>query len=216
MGKIIGLVVVTVFLIGGFLYWNSQNSPEAMEDTPEGTVATEETVSGVMMEEKGMVSSIKEAMGLGQKMQCTYAMNEGKESVESTVTIDGSKFKSVTVMENMTVYALFDGENQYSWTSESQTGMQMSKTCLEKMQDSVKDMTNPTETAATTPQNMEKAFEMAKNVKCEPASDSDFALPKDVIFTDQCAVLEQSLKLMEGMKDTLPAGMIVPGMPTVQ
>ena len=37
---------------------------------------------------------------------------------------------------------------------------------------------------------MEKAFEMAKNVKCTPASDTDFTLPADVTFTDQCALME--------------------------
>lgn len=208
MGKIIGLVVVAVLLIGGFLYWNSQSNVQpAME---------KETIpSSVVPEEKGVVSSIKDAMGLGQKMQCTYTLSEGGKAVESKVMVDGKKYASTTTIDNMTVYGVFDGENQYSWTSATKTGMKMSKACLEKLQATAQDMTksNPSETSATAPQDMEKAFDMAKNVKCEPASGADFTLPKDVTFTDQCAMMEQATKMMQEAKDKMPAGMTIPSMP---
>jgi hypothetical protein len=216
MGKIIGLVVVAVLLVGGYLYWSGQRDQPAMESVPAGMMATGDMVPGMAMEEKGMVSSIKEAMGLGQKMQCSYVMNQGDQSVQSTVAIDGGKYKSTTVMGEMTVYALFDGENQYTWTSGNETGMQMSKACLEKMGESMKDMTKPAETPLAAPQDMQQAFEMAKNVKCEAASAVDFALPKDITFTDQCRVMEQSMKMMQEMKDKMPANMTMPGMPAAQ
>lgn len=214
MGKIIGLVAVAVLLIGGFLYWNSrQSSPTGMENTNVEMTAGSGEMPGMPKEEKGMVSSIKDAMGLGQKMQCTYTMNEGGKTFESKVMVDGEKYASTTMIDNMTVYGVFDGENQYSWTSAAKTGMKMSKACLEKMQATAQNMAKPTETPAAAPQDMEKAFEMAKNVKCEPASGADFTIPKDVTFTDQCAMMEQSMKMMEEMKDKMPAGMTMPNMP---
>lgn len=206
MGKIVGLVVVAVLLVGGFLYWNGRSGNQsAMEKDSAPLPAAPE--------EKGVVSSIKEAMGLGQKMQCTYTMNEGGKSFESKVMVDGQKYASTTTIDNMTVYGVFDGENQYSWTSATKTGMKMSKTCLEKLQESVKDMPKPADTPAAAPQDMERAFEMAKNVKCEPATGADFTIPKDVVFTDQCAMMEQATKMMQEMKDKMPAGTTVPGMP---
>jgi hypothetical protein len=214
MGKIIGLVVIAVLLIGGFLYWNSrESSPTSAEKTDNGMMAISDEAPNMAKEEKGMVSSIKDAMGLGQKMQCTYTMSEGGKAFESKVMVDGKKYASTTTVDNMTVYGVFDGENQYSWTSAAKTGMKMSKACLEKLQATAQNMAKPAETSASASQDMEKAFEMAKNVKCEPASGADFTIPKDVAFTDQCEMMEQSMKMMEEMKDKMPAGMTVPAMP---
>jgi hypothetical protein len=116
MGKIIGLVVVAVLLIGGFLYWNSRPKPVANDmplagqmDPNNGVAAKNPTP---MAEEKGMVSSLKEAMGLGQKMQCTYAMSKGDDQVVSTVFIEGSKVKSTTTVGDMTMY--YGVDNRFS------------------------------------------------------------------------------------------------------
>lgn len=209
MGKIIGLIVATVLLVGGFLYWNSQSKPAATE-----AVTAPEDATPSAMKEGGVVSSIKEAMGLGQKMQCTYSMTEGGKAFESKVVVDGEKYASTTTIDAMTVYGVFDGEDQYSWTSGSQTGMKMSKACLAKLQESAKDLPTSTETqSATAPQDIEKAFDLAKNVKCEAASGADFTIPKDVTFTDQCAMMEQSLKMMEDMKSQMPSTKTMPGKP---
>lgn len=214
MGKIIGLVVIGVLLVGGFLYWNSQQgSPTSMEKTAGGMITVSDEAPSVAKQEKGVVSSIKDAMGLDQKMECTYTMNEGSKTFESKVRVDGEKYASMTTVDNMTVYGVFDGENQYSWTSATKTGMKMSKACLEKLQTTAQGMAKPTETPTAAPQDMEKAFETAKNVQCEPVSGIDFAAPKDITFTDQCAMMEQSMKLMEEMKNKLPEAVTVPGMP---
>ena len=214
MGKIIGLGVVGVLLIGGFFYWNNrQSSLSSMEQAiNEKTAASDKSSSGAKEEKGSMVSSIKDAMGLGQKMQCTYTMNESGKAFESRVMVDGEKYASTTMIDNMTVYGVFDGENQYSWTSATKTGMKMSKVCLEKLQATAQDFARPSETPATALQGMERAFEMAKNVKCEPASSGDFTIPKDITFTDQCEMMEQSMKTMEEMQGKLPEGMTFPMM----
>lgn len=212
MGKIIGLVVVAVLLVGGFLYWNGR---KGMEMKQEGVLQTLPLVAEKMetpsKEEGGMISSIKDAMGLGRQMQCTYTMSQDGQQIESSVFIEGSKVKSTTSMGKMTAYSLMDGENQYMWTSDAKVGMQMSKACIEKMKDRVKDMPKSEKTTAQPePKDMQAAFEMAKNVKCEASTGADFSMPAGVTFTDQCALLEQSTKMMQEMKDKLPAGMNLP------
>lgn len=197
MAKIIGGIIVAVLLVGGIFVWQGEKA--AAPTPPESQPMTETEEKG------GVIASIKDAMGLGQAMQCTYALNEGDMAPDatSTVLVEGEKFKSTTVMKDMTVYALFDGENQYTWSSKDKQGMKMSKACLEKMTDTVKDMVPSTPSSAQA-QDIREGFEMAKNVRCEAASNVDLSVPADITFTDQCAMMEQSLKMMEQLKQQMP------------
>ncbi len=211
MAKIIGGIIVVVVLIGAVFVWQGKKAAVPTPDTAgEVTTETEERVEDAGM---NIVSSIKDAMGLGQAMQCTYATNEN-EGATSTVVVQGEKFKSTTVMKDMTVYALFDGENQYTWSSKDKQGMKMSKACVEKMTDTVKDMV-PSTPSSTQAQDVRDGFDMAKNVRCEAASDVDLSVPADVIFTDQCAMMEQSLKMMDQLKQQMPTDMPQSVMPNV-
>lgn len=204
MGKIISLVILAVVLAGGFLYWNSQK-----KSSPESAAVTKS--ASEMMPEKGMISSIREAMGLGEKMQCTYSVKNGDVSVESKVVVDGGKYRSTSIVGGTTVEALFDGEYQYSWTSAAKTGMKMSKDCLAKMAAWAKEATEKFPTMPES-QDMEKTFDMAEGVKCVAAPETDFTVPSDIVFTDQCAMMEQSMEMMKEMKEKLPAGMAMPDM----
>lgn len=209
MGKIIaGGVVVLVAVVGLFLWQQNKGSETSTGDTlTQMTEAVEEKSEGV-------VASIKDAMSLGKKMQCTYAMGMGDQSVQSTVIVDGERYQSTTVMANMTTYALFDGETQYTWTSGSKTGTKMTKACMEEMTAAVKDMpASNQEVSLPKPDDMKAAFDMAKNVSCTPASGEPLVLPADVTFTDQCEMMKQSMDMMKKMQDKMPQGMTVPGMP---
>lgn len=210
MAKIIGAVVAVVVVIGAFFVWQSKQAGAPMDES--GAMAPK-AESGESMMEKGMgaVASIKDAMGLGKSMQCSYSVSED-QSIQSSVVVDGQKFKSTTVMKDMTVYGLFDGEMQYTWMSNSKQGMKMSKSCLEQMTNTVKDMTKP-ETSAPAARDMRDELDMAKNVSCQPAAGVDWSLPKDITFVDQCAMMQDSMKMLQEMKDKLPAGMEMPVMP---
>lgn len=215
MLKIIGGVIVIGGLVAGVAWWQSRPVMTPVNAPFETTLPSE---TGDSLAEKGMatITSIREAMGLGKSMQCSYYLNEGDIALnaQSTVVVDGQKFKSTTVMKDMTVYGLFDGETQYTWMSDEKQGMKMSKSCMEQMTKTVNSMAKP-ETPAATAKDMREEFEMAKNVSCEPASGVDWSLPSDVVFTDQCAMMEQTMHMMEQMKEKLPAGMDLPKMPPV-
>lgn len=208
MGKIIGGVVVVVVLVALFFMWNGKKEANA-PITEEGSANTAEQKESAGTK-SGMVASIKDAMGLGQKMQCTYKSGAGDTALTSTVYVDGQKFKSESEVNGTKVYALFDGEMQYTWMSNTKQGTKMSKACLDEMKAAVPEATAGGSVGATQPEDYSKKFDMANNVKCEAAGSADFSVPKDITFTDQCAMMKESLKLMEQFKDKMPAGVTVP------
>ena len=205
MIKLIGGVLVIV--LAAFWVWQSkQNSPVGVGDRMVSPVTQE--MSG--QKKDGVIASIKEAMGLGTAMQCSYAVGTD-QSTQAQVVVEGEKFKTTTVMQDMTIYGLFDGEAQYTWTSKDKQGMKMTKDCMNQMTDAVKDMAKP---AGTTPtRDMREELDLAKNVSCQPATEVDWSLPQDVVFTDQCAMMQESMKMLDQMKNTMPAGIEMPAMP---
>jgi hypothetical protein len=62
-----------------------------------------------------------------------------------------------------------------------------------------------------TPEDLQESFATAENVRCTPATSEDFSIPTDIVFTDQCEMLKNSMKALESMKGQLPAGMNIPG-----
>lgn len=208
MGKIIAGVVIVVVAVAGFFLWqNGKSNPTPMKESTQSSEAAEQQA------DKGVVASIKDAMGLGKSMQCTYSVDTGGKSVQSTVMVNGDRYQSTTVMGDVTTYALFDGETQYVWTSAGKTGTKMDKACLEEMKNAVKDL--PQASAATVPkvEDVEAAFDAAKNVSCTPAVGVELSVPKDVTFTDQCAMMKQSMEMMKQIQGQMPQGMTIPGMP---
>ncbi len=198
MGKLIGGIIVVVVLIWGLYAWQHKNSAPAMMDES-NTMMPDDT--GMM--KKDVVTSIKDAMGLGQKMQCSYTSMAGDQSVTSTVYVDGTKFKSDSVVHGATIHALFDGETQYTWTEgPTNTGMKMSKACLDEMKNNMPS----TAPQGAQPEDYSKSFDTAHDVKCEPVSSVDFSLPTDVTFTDQCAMMQKSMDMMKQMKTQMPEG----------
>lgn len=212
MGKIIGLIIAIAILIGGFIYWNSRQDT-ALNTQPNTTdVAVVAEAVPAATTGQGAVSSIKEAMGLGKKMQCTYTVGEDVPT-QTTVLVDGEKFKSTTTMKDMTVYGMFDGELQYTWTDKEKQGSKMSKDCLDKLAARFQNTAAPdTPEKSTTPltQDLREGFDGLRGVDCRMTDVVDFSLPEDVSFVDQCAMIEQSMKTINDVKDKLPAGVTLP------
>lgn len=196
-----GILIIGAIGVGAFLWQGKQAEAPTPEAAGSAMMGSENETR-----DRGIVGSIREAMGMGKTMQCTYVVDGGKpnQMITSTVVVEGTKFQSTTTTPEATVFALFDGENQYSWMSNTKQGMKLSKACLEKMKTAVQDLPNA---AVTTPQpqDMQTEFDKAKNVQCETGGALNLTLPTDITFTDQCALMEQSLKMMEQFKNKLPA-----------
>lgn len=187
--------------IGVYWYTNQMNSNgennNAMTDALDSARETKDA-----MENNGMIASIKDAMSSGVAMRCTYAVGEEGNSYESTVIVQGDKFRADAVVANTTTHALFDGTDQYVWTEGTKTGFKMSKACL----DEISKMAPETEEKTPSMQDTRANFEAAKNVSCSPATGTDFSAPADITFTDQCAQMKDSMKMMEQYKAQMPAG----------
>lgn len=209
MGKLFGLLGL-IIVIGVGAYWYTSHAP-ANQSALEGGQNAIDKAKEVkeMVENKGIVSSLKDAVASGVSMHCTYSLDDTGVMTESW--IDGEKIRTKVTTNNITTHALIDGGTQYMWTSTNKQGMKMDKACLDKMMQKLPSTTM--EKDAPTPQDIKETFDAAKNVSCSPSTDADFSLPTDITFTDQCAMMEDTMKLMEQYKDKMPAGTTIPNMP---
>ena len=205
MKKFLPIVLVLIILIGVGLFIRGEQTAQAPEKQGNSTVLPQITPS--TNEKGGLVSSIKDAMGLGQKMKCTYTAPDGNRNQGlSTIVVDGQKYKFIAEVNGEKSYGIFDGETQYMWSDKTKQGLKMTKSCIEGLSQSVPSNGNSNALATPeTPQDFEKSFGDAQGVKCEP-SNEDFSLPTDVNFIDQCEIMKASTKAMEGIKDKIPAG----------
>lgn len=203
-GIVVTLLVVLLIGAGVFFFTMRKSAPPVLEMGNKGE-------SGVAVKvpepsASSLVSSFKEAMGLGQKMRCTYTAGDGAAVFTSTAYVEGKKFRSESEAGGVKMFVISDGEEQYVWNSGSSQGFKMSQACLESFKgDAAK--TAPSTNPASTPEDYAAALESAQNVRCEAVTSADFSVPSDITFTDQCALMEQSKKMMEQYKDKIPAGM---------
>lgn len=213
MKKLLPLVLVLIALligIGVYLFGRQDAMPSSSQG---GSADTAEEVALPQAEEQGsMIASIKDAMGLGQAMQCTYTGGTGDTTLTSKVSVSGEKFRSESEVSGTKVYALFDGDTQYTWMGDTKQGTKMSKACLDELQAALPETQTSTGSETPQPEDYSKMFDAANNVNCvAAASGADFSVPADITFTDQCEMMKESLKMMEQFKGKLPDGMNIPG-----
>lgn len=172
------------------------------------TPIPKESSSEVKKEGDSVISSIKDAMGLGKRMKCTYITQDGKEKVESTIYVDGKKYMSVIDIAGKKTHSLFDGEIIHTWVESEKVGTKIGLDCMGSFKDSVPANSADEEEEPTGVENPEDRFENALNVNCTPAEAVDFSLPADIKFTDQCEVMKKTMDAVKDMK--LPAGIEMP------
>ena len=202
---IVAFVLVLIAVVGLFV-WKQSGSPKPGKES----VMKQETQGMPKQAESTVIDSIKDAMGLGKAMQCTY-MADGQASFKSSVIVNGDKFKSVTEVAGKKMYGLFDGEAQYVWTEGESKGFKMSKGCLDELKANL-PAGSDTNTGAGV-KDLSEGFDMAKNVTCEaaPSASADLSVPTDVMFADQCEMMRQSLEMMKNVQKQMPEGTKFPG-----
>lgn len=156
-----------------------------------------------------VISSIADAMKSGKAMKCDYSIKDkdGNETKMSAY-VDGKKYKSDFAAAGKITHMVFDGEATYTWTEGEVKGMKMTVACAQDLaKNAPKPASSADQNAPTTPTNPEKTFDNATDVKCEPSSDGDFAVPSDIKFTDQCEMMKNLQKNMPSMPGGVPTGM---------
>jgi hypothetical protein len=165
------------------------------ENKNQGTKMNQETEQ----QQGGVVSSIKDAMGLGKKMKCTYRYTFGDQTTESVAYIDGKKYKSSYDIGNQKTNSYFDGEMSYTWTEGQKTGTKISMACLKEIGEKYKDDGKSQNQNKNQFKAGEDAFKDTTDTKCEPTNE-DLSLPAGITFTDQC---EQTKAQMQSMQEMM-------------
>ena len=200
------IMAAAIFVLAGCVKKTEQNKNENQN---QGTVQNQEGEQG------GVINSIKDAIGMGKKMKCTYTMKIGSETNTYVSYIEGKKHKSESEFDGKTQYSVFDGKIMYSWNNQDKNGTKMEIDCI-------KDLDQPSE--SETPKNTEtppalkdpdEQFDDAMDTKCESVASIDFSIPSDVNFKDQCEEMKKMMENLKKYQDQLPAGMPnVPGNPS--
>ncbi|MFZ2975024.1 MAG: hypothetical protein WA055_00140 [Candidatus Moraniibacteriota bacterium] len=154
-------------------------------------------------EKGGVISSIKDAMGLGKEMKCAYKFKGEAGDITSTAYVNGKKYKAESTVMGKKQIVIFDEEAMYSWAEGEKTGMKMTTVCMKEMEKNIPKDQGGSEPMADSISD-EEYFDNATDVKCEAYSGTDFSIPKDITFTDQC-------EMLKNMMNNLPSGMDIPG-----
>jgi hypothetical protein len=204
MSKLLSFVGILVIIGFAMYIFSDEIAQETSKETGNISAIDDAKEAKDMIEEKSMVSTLKEAMELGTAMKCTYALNDSSDMIESW--IEGEKVHTKGTIGNMATETIFDGTTQYMWTSAGKQGMKMDATCMKSMAEKMPQIAE--EKKLPSSKDIRDTFDTAKNVKCVPAESADFTIPSDITFTDQCAMMQNSLKMMEQVKDKIPAGIM--------
>lgn len=198
MGKVFGIVaLLAVIALGG--YYFSTQSRQSLEKGADSAIEKAKEAKE-LVEENQTISSIQDAMSLGKKMTCTYNTEQGGQMYSSTVVVEGKRFQSTSVMGDTTMYALNDGTTQYTWTSKDKQGFKMDLSCLEEMKALIKDLPQ----MKSSDPDVTESFDMAKDTSCEAGGNVELTVPKDITFTDQCALMRQSMEMMKKLPQDMP------------
>lgn len=169
----------------------------------------------------GMISSIKDAMGLGKTMRCTYRIQDQNGQSEVVTYVDGKKYATEMNIVGNKQRMVYNEEAMYSWQEGQKQGMKMTNDCMKEMnadmpEDEADEVDMPKEL------DIENAFDQAMDVKCEEVSSADFSIPANVEFGDQCEMMRNMMKNIPqgagaqngaGMPGGIPGGMNIPQIP---
>lgn len=213
-------IIILLIIIGALIFSKKQSAPVSTEVEMKSSGGTVQQEKEAAPEPKlDMITSIKDAMGLGKTMQCTYSMQDGTNTIQSTVLVDGQKFRATTTTNGEVMNVISDGKTQYLWSDKTRQGFKIDMTCLENLKKSLPESTQ--NIPNTTPEDISEDFDTARNVSCQPATINEsngFTIPTNVQFVDQCEMLQQSTRVLEQMRGTnfqVPSGTL-PNTPPVQ
>jgi len=169
------------------------------QNAGEGKTAQKEETNGV-------ISSIKDAIGLGKKMKCTYTYKVGDESFTSTTYVEGQKYKGESEVMGKKQIMVFDGETMYSWSEADRKGTKWVKSCIEELNKSTEKTSDASTPTGEEIADASEVFDDAMDTQCVPVDSIDFSVPSDITFSDMC----EQLKKMQDMSKNLPSGVELP------
>lgn len=198
-------ILLGIFVLGAVVLVSGCAKKTNPEPGPKGTGEEQKT-------EGRIISSIKDAIGLGKKMECTYTYKSGEETITTKAYIEGKKYKGESEFMGKKQLMVFDGETMYSWSESEKKGTKWSQSCMEEINkenepEKNSDISKPTEDEI---KDASEAFKDAMDVKCTDVASIDFSVPSDIEFSDMCQQLKEMQEKFKNMGDNLPKGVNVP------
>jgi hypothetical protein len=194
---IFSLVLTVVFLAG----CGAKNQPAVQTNNQLQNQNQNQIQAQKQPETGGIVNSIKDAMGLGKKMECTYSMKVGDKTEEFKLQVEGNKYKSANQINGKNYVSIFDGTTIYSWTEGEKTGTKITTACADELKSA---NTNNTQNQPAEVNTKPEDFNNTMNVSCSPSAGVDLTIPSDVVFTDTCETMKKSIEMMNQVKNQMP------------
>jgi len=193
-------------VLAGVVFFAGCGQKAADNQITENSSKETKTVEEKSENQKGVISSIKDAMGLGKTMRCTYKIKDENGEMEAVSYVDGKKYRTDIMVAGKAQHMIFDEESMYSWSEGEKDGMKMRNDCFEEAAKDLPASGGNEETPALESSN-DEIFDGATEVQCEETSGIDFSIPGGINFVDQC-------ETMKGMTKNIPNGENLPkGMP---
>ena len=193
MKKVLMIIVPIILVaIAAGIYLTKKDAPVATE---KGNVE-----KNVGSKTESVIGSLKDAVGLGKKMECVY--KEGESEVKTY--IDGMKSKSVIASKEGEMISIFDGNDFYGWNVKTKEGYVMKKTCMEELAKNVPKVEGGEN---SNPADFETTEDILKDTsmdKCKETGSIDFTIPKDINFVDQCEMMKNLTNSLKDFK--MPIG----------
>ena len=192
MKKAIMISAVTVFsvFLAGCGNGNQQGAQtEQGQNAPQAADANSQSGQPQSQENK-ISASLKDLLGMGKTLKCTATTTSDKFTTTGTTYVSGDKMRTDTMsqagdaVQTNSHIIVADGW-MYMWSEGTSTGMKFDVNAMKQNNTPGTENTNQGSPSASNQLDNKADF------GCSPwtADESVFAIPQDVTFTDQSAVL---------------------------
>jgi len=195
---IIGIIIIILLAIGGYLYMNKSQSPLSMTGKEK---KIEETTQGSAMK------SLRELMMMGQDQMCTFESTDDNGSNKGSSYISGEKVRtdfSGTDPDGKAYSGsmISDGTYMYTWSSAGPQGMKIK--INEETNQEVEDIKKDVQKSQDQFVNPDEKIDY----RCQGwrADQSMFTPPSDIEFVDYSQPMEQTQEQTDAVKEFQCAG----------
>lgn len=195
------MLATGVLLLAGC---GNKNAPvQEQKQAPEGAPSLK--VSDNASPQNSVITSIKDAMGIGKTMRCAYKIKNQNEEMEMVSYVKGENYMTESTIAGNAQKTIFNSDGMYSWSASEKKGTKMTKACMEDLTKNTPKVEDSRPDASEKPDPTgEKSFDGATDVKCEETTDVNFSVPTDINFVDQCEMMK---KMMNNLPTNMPKGM---------
>ncbi len=193
-------MLLSVFVVVAVIFLSGCAKPGAVDQS---TAQNQQDNSS----KSSAITSIKEAMGLGKKMECTYTTKINGKEIKAVMQTDGKNFKSTSEIDGRKMYSVMKDEVSYTWGEGMPMSSKLAMSCI-------KDLPKMEgQESAPSFQEPEKAFDAATNVVCAPIASVDISIPDNIQFQDMCEMMKGMMNMAKDIK--IPSGANSPNIPNV-